>query len=253
LKLLDNILGLETAEMATKTDLATKEDIKSLPELIKNVLERLTDIEKNLGERVDSLEARAIVLEESNVALTKKVTLLEDEVAYLQQENRCFKIDTERRSKEYNLLFHGLESTGPTESAAQSEVLVKKFLSEELAMDRQVVDKIAIAHAHRLPQHTKPAGLSESNSGDSSKSAPIVVKFIKMSDKQNILLRAPDARKHNVGITPHLPVSMQKQRRRLLPIAKGLFNKGNKIKWKIIGPDYCLFVNGSRHIEKQYN
>ena len=90
-------------------------------------------------------------MEQQKQALTKKVNSLEEEVIDLRKANLNLSFDSERRSKEYNLLFHGLKSERPKEIiASQTAALVTKFLNENLAMDREFVNKIEIAHAHRF-------------------------------------------------------------------------------------------------------
>jgi len=231
-------------------DYATKADVKSLSELIHNVLDKISSLEKGLGERLEKIEGRVFKLEEKNHSLTSKVCELEEEVENLKRTNNSLKIDTKRRSKEYNLLFHGIKPVGPKETATQSATMVSNFLRENLAMDSQFVNNILLAHAHRLHSMTEEPGNKNARSSKQSAEKelvpPIVVKFVKMADKLTILETAADAKNYNVGITQHLPVAMQRQRRKLLDTATRLYNQGKKIKWKIIDSDYCLFVDNRR-------
>ena len=180
---------------------ATKEDIKSISELSCNVLGKVSTLERSLYERLDILEAKSLDLEQQKQALTKKVNQVEEEVIDLRKANLNLFVDSERRSKEYSLLFHGLKSERPKEIASQTAAYVTKFLNEILAMDHEFVNKIEIAHAHRLLK--KSAGSNEKvvDSNSNVSSSPIVVKFVKSNDKQTILRRAVDARKFNVDIS----------------------------------------------------
>ena len=111
---------------------ATKEDIKSISELIRYVLDKVSTLERSLYERLDILKAKSLDLEQQKQALTKKVNQLEKEVIDLRKANVNLSVDSERRSKEDNLLFHGLKSEEPKETASQTAALVTKFLNENL-------------------------------------------------------------------------------------------------------------------------
>ena len=192
-------------------------------------------------ERLDISEAKSLDLEQQKRALTKKVNQLAEEVIDPRKANLNLSIDLELRFKEYDLLFHGLKSEGPEETASLTATLVTKFLNENLAMDREFVNKIKIAHAHRLPKKSAGSNAKVLDLNSDISSSPIVNKFVKMKDKQTILYKAVDDRKSNIGITQHLPLAMQLQRRDLLGIAKTFRREGKMIKWRIIGSDYCFF------------
>ena len=126
------------------------------------------------------------------------------------------------------------------ETALQSQELVMSFLQKELRMDTKFGNKLEIAHAHVSAKRTSNSPVKP-NSHDDKTPPPIVLKSFKMKQKQIILERSVDARKLNVGISQHLPVNMQHQRRALLKTANKLYQKGRKIKWKITDPDCCFF------------
>ena len=107
------------------------------------------------------------------------------------------------------MLFHGLKSERPKETASQTAALVTKLLNENLSMDREFVNKIEIAHAHRLRKRSAGSNEKVLDSNSNISSSPMVVKFVKINEKQTILHRAEDARKFNFSITQHLPLAMQ--------------------------------------------
>ena len=58
----------------------------------------------------------------------------------------------EYRSKEYNVLFHGLTQKSRIENHDQTEAVVRMFLIEELRVSPTQVDAIKFSNAHRLPR-----------------------------------------------------------------------------------------------------
>ena len=152
------------------------------------------------------------------------------------------------------MLFHGLKSEGPKETASQTAALVTKFFNENLTMDCEFVNKIEVAHAHRLPKRSAGSNEKVLYSNNNMSSSPIVVKFVKMNDKKTMLRRAVDAKKFNVVALLNICRWQCKQQRRdLFRIAKTFHSKGKgkKITWRIIGSDYYLFIDGNRYIPKQ--
>ena len=118
-------------------------------------------------------------------------------------------------------------------------------------MDREFVNNIEIAHVYRLSKRS--AGSSEKvlESNRNILSTPTVVKFVTINDKQTILRRTIYAKQFNVAIIQYLLLAMKQQRRDLLGIAKSFHSEGEKIKWRIIGSDYCLFIDENHYIPKQ--
>ena len=135
------------------------------------------------------------------------MTTLKKQLSEQLKDGFAAKINVKLRSKEYNLVLHGIKMATNHETALQSQEVVTSFLQKELRMDTKFIDKLEIAHAHRLLRRTRNSDKTP---------PPIVVKFLKMKQKQTILERSVDARKLNVGISQHLPVIMQHQRQALL-------------------------------------
>jgi len=82
------------------------------------------------------------------------------------------------------------------------------------------------------------------SSSTPSQAPAIVVKFVKMKDKNMVLKLAQRARQFRKNITKQLPRSMQEQCKALVKKASKQFTSRKKIGWKIEGADYCLYANG---------
>jgi len=145
----------------------------------------------------------------------------------------------ELRSKEFNLLFHGIPVNEKSETSETSEKIIRTFISETLRLSASNVDRTIFSNVHRLPRKTSVITLSSSVTAP-----PIVVKFVTMKDRNSIFNLAFHARPFKCSITKHLALAMQIQRRTLLKIAKKLYKQGKRIQWKIIDADYRLFADG---------
>jgi len=142
------------------------------------------------------------------------------------------------RSKEYNLLFHGIPQTETKEVQERTEHLVRSFITNTLRFPPAEMEKMQFSNVHRLP---KRVSAFESRNNDRAKLVPrIVVKFSQMKDKNSILRLAPSARKFNAAITRHLPLAFQQQRKALLEKAKRLYRAKKKTRWTIVDSEYCL-------------
>ena len=60
----------------------------------------------------------------------------------------------EFRSKEYNLLFHGIKITKMPETQDLSDQLVRSFMTEKLQFAPSLVSNMQFANMHRLPRRT---------------------------------------------------------------------------------------------------
>jgi len=174
----------------------------------------------------------------------------------MQTTRKDENIVQEYRSKEYNVLFHGLPQKGRIENHDQTKAVVRKILIEELRVSPAQMDTIKFSNAHRLPRRISAVNSENANnseneerSSDNQKYSPIVVKLASMKGKHSLLKLAPDARKMKVNITRHLPMAMQAQRKTLIKTASRLYTaKEKKIKWKVVGSEYCLYANNERVI-----
>jgi len=120
-----------------------------------------------------------------------------------------YRIQDEFRSKEYNLLFHGVEITKMPETQDFSDQLVRSFMTEKLQFAPSLVSNMKFANVHRLPRRTDASKISNST----SKRPPPIVKFCTMRDKMEVLKLALRARQFLCAITKHLPISIKALRK----------------------------------------
>ena len=101
----------------------------------------------------------------------------------MQTTRKDENISQEYRSKEYNVLFHGLPQKGRIENHDQTEAVVRKFLIEELRVSPTQVDAIKFSNAHRLPRRISAVNSETTNTSGNverssdNKYSPIVVKL----------------------------------------------------------------------------
>ena len=143
--------------------------------------------------------------------LKSNLSGIKTELSEVRAEKRKSDIISELRSKEFNLLFHGLPTVASDETPEQSEDVVRSFLTT-LRFPESDLAKISFANVHRLP---KRISALQSSSTSSSHPPAIVVKFVRNKDR-NMVQLAASARHFKENITKHLARSMQERRESLL-------------------------------------
>ena len=153
---------------------------------------------------------------------------LKEELQHSIQQLREATLAAELYSKKANLLFFNI----PESKGENTEAELRKLISRSSAPDAEGID---FANVHRLP--TKYG------------ERPIIAKFVKMKDRESVLTAVSRAAisfgEKKVGVAPHLPASMQAERKRLLPIRNTLKAEGKNAKIKITGTKVQLTVNGT--------
>ena len=81
-----------------------------------------------------------------------KLASLETELQLQATENRKAAIMHELRSKEFNLLFHGIPMNAKNETSETSEKIIRTFISEKLHFSASNLDRIIFSNVHRLPR-----------------------------------------------------------------------------------------------------
>ena len=149
----------------------------------------------------------------------------------------------ELRSKDDNILLHGITQNSKIETTDQLESTVH-IIVDKLSFSQDRMNEIQFCNIHHLPRRT--SAIQSTPDASSVRSSPIVIKLTRITDKMTLLKLAQDLRQHNANITRHLPLSMQKQRASLLKSASRLCKGGRKIQWKFKGANYCLYADGER-------
>ena len=168
---------------------------------------------------------------------TSKLASLQNELQLQATENRKAAIMHELRSKEFNVLFHGMPMNEKSET---SEKIIRTFISEKLHFSASNLDRIIFSNVHRLPHKTSAIASSTSVTAP-----PIVVNFLTIEDRNSILNLASHARQFKCSITKHLPLAMQIQRRTLLNCKQTLqTRKANPMEITDADAHYRFFADG---------
>ena len=155
---------------------------------------RVSEIENSLD------EAYKTIADQEN-----SIKILQGHIQDLEKSQEKNKIEQELRSKEYNLLFHGIPQTKSKEVQEYTEHLVCSFLEILCSFHQLKRRKMPFSNVYGLPKRVSAVKLQ--NNDHAKLVPPIVVKFLQMKDKNSILRLAPYARKFNAAITRHLPLA----------------------------------------------
>lgn len=119
----------------------------------------------------------------------------------------------ESQSRRNNLIFDGIQES-ESETWSDSEAKVKKLLSEKLGIDHQ---KIELERAHRTGK----------TSSEATRPRPIVAKFLRFKDKQEVLSNAKKLAGTNIYINEDYPEAVRQKRKDLLPAMKEARKRGD--------------------------
>ena len=190
----------------------------------KTVERRLAQIESSLNLCITGVETSLDVAHEKVDNLERRLVSLETELQLQETENRKAAIKHGLRSKEFNLLFHGILMKVKSENSETYENTIRAFTSEKLHFSASNLDRIIFSNVHSFPRKTSTIASSTYVTA-----SPIVVKLLNMKDRNSILNLASHARQFKCSITKHLPLAMQTQRGTLLKTANELYKQGKRI------------------------
>ncbi len=215
LKTLINMMRSENAQSFS----TISQQIKDMKSELSELKTDMTDLKLSLN----SVDGDVRELKESTIPDLRKEMM--EEINALKKQ----RLAAELYSKRQNLLFYGIkESTGE-----DCERVMRKFLRDELKYDQ--ADTILFANLHRLP--------TRSNPGHPTKVRPVIVKFVQMKDRDDVLRLAQRLKGTGYGISQHLPVEMQNQRKMLLPIKRQAIAEGKRAYLKTTGTEVTLFID----------
>ena len=146
-------------------------------------------------------------------------------------------------------MIHGISESSDNvwETRQQTEKLFRKFIAEGLQI--QDSNSIKLADIHRLPQHP----IYDSDKRKINR--PMIGKFMDIFNKQNFVKNLKHLKEYNekrppttkyVYTTEHLPIELQRQKKKLIPLYKKAKEENKKTVWKIVDCEYCLFVDDVR-------
>ena len=212
---------LEMCHKITKIE----SNIKDLDTKVKDVEKSVSFIDSEYENQKRDLKENKEHIETLKQALSK--------TKHQNEEIQDKFLDLESRSMRENLIFYGIQEPTTNNGTLQPEncdSLVKQFITEHLHTDG---NNIVLDRAHRLggPKSRKPR--------------PIVVKFHKYSDREDVRLKSYNATiktslaNMNLGVGIQSPQQYRDARKELKDYAKQEQDKGKKA--RIIGNK--LYVN----------
>ncbi|XP_028519031.1 protein unc-13 homolog C-like [Exaiptasia diaphana] len=218
-------------------EISLKSMYKMLQDMNKK-LEKLGDIERHLA-RVDQdikdLKKSCEYAHESYEELKKEqeeegkaIRKLEERIDKIEEENKKLKddtIDLRARSMRNNLLFYNIPEE--EDEARNSKSLIEGVI-EDIGLD---VSLIEIDRAHRIGKKT------------SGKPRPIVSKFLRYQDREEVRRNAYKLKGSKVGIAEQFPKEIAEKRKELYPIYKKAKSEGKKA--RMIKDQ--LYVEGQRY------
>jgi hypothetical protein len=129
---------------------------------------------------------------------------LQERIKYLERAE----LENAVHSRKYNLMLHGIR--GNENDNELTEEKVRNLIGGELELGEKYANSVSIANCHRLP---KPKNSTWGNRGDPD---PVVVKFVKWSDRERVLRSARNLKKESkIRIRTHLPAPLAKARAKL--------------------------------------
>lgn len=211
-------------ELKMMLDVMRHENSQNFASMTEQMAELKTDV-ADLKLSLDCLDQEVRVLRDETIPVLRKGLMKEIE------DLRKQRLLAELYSKKANLLFYGIDKRSADEDC---EAVIREFLKKELKLAD--AESFLFANCHRLPSSHARSGLAPD---------PIIVKFIKMKERDLVQHSAPRLKqsKHKFGISPHIPREMQLVRRGLLPLMKQAIASGKKAHIKTIGTEVKLFID----------
>lgn len=215
-------------QLLMKMDVDMKTRFEGLSRQLGDVKEEI----KAMKSDIDEMERGMKYLEEDMIEMKEDtIPKLRDELKCKIAEMEKARVEAELYSKKANLLFFNIPSTD--RSSEDSEAVLRDILSRTNIPDSTTIQ---FANVHRLP--TK---------GNTNFPKPIIAKFIKMRDRDLVLKAIINAqitiKDRKVSVAPHLPASMQTERKRLVVIRNKLKSEGKAAKIRVTGTQVQLFIN----------
>jgi len=181
--LVQNITVRQNRKVTAMPEAPKESTLRDLYILLQAVDQRLTVIENDLNQRVVAVESSLEFACAKIISMEAEVSDLKKQLSESHRQVEKYRIQDEVRSKEYNLLFHGIEITKMPETQDLSDQIVRSFMTEKLQFAPTLVSSMKFANVHRLPRRTDASKISNSTS---KRPPPIVAKFCAMKDKMEV-------------------------------------------------------------------
>ena len=196
-------------------------DFKDILEKIYEKLHRIDDLDNKLdvlNTNVRSMEVWQTQVSENITQIFDENKGLKEAVQNLAQENQKLKeenikmqarlTDYEGRSRRCNLLFYGINKSKQRESWEESELKVRKLVTEKLQMNG---DEVEINRAHRIHN------------------GAIIVNFLRFKDKEAILRAKGKLRDTDFSIGEDYPRPIREKRRLMMDLTKAHRDSGKQV------------------------
>ena len=189
-------------------------------DLIQGTLNSVVTDVNHLKSSVNIMESEVNGIKNDHNELKKE---MDAKIAALEKA----RLEAELYSRKSNLLFFDVPQA-ETVLQEDTESVMRSHLE---SMDFPRVERLQFINVHRLPTRS-----------ESRKPDPIIVKFLTMKDRNSVLNYKPTNSK-KLAVAPHLPTSMQNERKRLIPIRNRKRAEGHSAKISVKGIEVRLLVN----------
>ena len=174
-------------------------------------LDRLCNDVSSIRSWQTEIDGKIELMNQENAQLNEAVSKLVEQNEALTKTNKQMQeklLDQEARSRQQNLIFHGMKKNGKKETWEQSELAVRKLMKDKLKLDS---DNIEIHRAHRL-------------GADS-----IIVNFLKYKDREEVLKRKKQLEGTQMYITEDHPPEIRQIRKKLMNLAERQKKEGDSV------------------------
>jgi hypothetical protein len=180
----------------------------------------------SFSKQINSLKADNSVIKQQNCDLNGKI------------------LEMQSRSMENNLLFFGLCEGAPTghrsDAPEVTVAMLRDFLATELKLENGA--SIEFDRVHRLGKRRFD------RAGRQLRPRPIVAKFTKWSDREDVRLASVNLRDSKFSIREQYPIEIEDRRRSLYPIMRSAKADGQNA-WLVRDK---LFINGSEYTAESH-
>ena len=202
---------------------------KKLIQKMDQIGSEFSNLEERINKKLEGIEKSMNFINAEFEEFKSNITKVQKDVESLKEENRILKdsiTDNQCRSMRSNLLIHGIDE----EKNENCEEKVRNFIENNLGIDAK---QIEIERSHRLGGFQK------------EKKRPIVTKFLKFKDKENIKKASYKLKGTTFGTSDQFPNEINEKRKILKKIEKEEKTKGRPAFLsvdRLYTPGWCYFV-----------
>lgn len=213
---------------------------KKLIDKIEQVGKDFSKLEERFNKKLEGIEKSITFMSSEFDDFKTNISKLQNEMESLKNENRQLKeeiynntdaiLDSKCRSMRDNLLIHGIDENKNEEC----EETVRNFLETKLGIDTKCVE---IERSHRIGKYQK------------EKKRPIVTKFLRFKDKENIKRCSYKLKGTAFGVSDQFPKEINEKRSILRKVEKDEKANGRPAFLsvdRLYTPGWCFFVKDGK-------